>query len=104
WRAAAPSVCYCFFSRRRRHTRWVSDWSSDVCSSDLAGDQQTTAAHVAQQGHVCCRRLLVAGRGGIEERVEIEAQRRQGRVQGAGGWERVGLGKGGCDGGGRVRR
>src|SRR5262249_57676337 len=27
-------VC-CFCSRRRRHTRLVSDWSSDVCSSDL---------------------------------------------------------------------
>src|SRR5438046_10736944 len=24
-----------FFSSRRRHTRLVSDWSSDVCSSDL---------------------------------------------------------------------
>src|ERR1035438_7551239 len=24
-----------FFSSRRRHTRCVSDWSSDVCSSDL---------------------------------------------------------------------
>src|SRR3546814_2239823 len=34
-------VFYCyfiffFFSSRRRHTRWrISDWSSDVCSSDL---------------------------------------------------------------------
>src|SRR5438046_9590143 len=27
-------VCF-FFSSRRRHTRLVSDWSSDVCSSDL---------------------------------------------------------------------
>src|SRR5438093_7761294 len=27
-----------FFSSRRRHTRLVSDWSSDVCSSDLASD------------------------------------------------------------------
>src|SRR5262249_60082525 len=26
-----------FFSSRRRHTRLVSDWSSDVCSSDLPG-------------------------------------------------------------------
>src|SRR5438046_6302494 len=26
-----------FFSSRRRHTRLVSDWSSDVCSSDLTG-------------------------------------------------------------------
>src|SRR5947209_18766181 len=26
-----------FFSSRRRHTRYWRDWSSDVCSSDLAG-------------------------------------------------------------------
>src|SRR5437763_17219535 len=29
-----------FFSSRRRHTRYIGDWSSDVCSSDL----QTEAA------------------------------------------------------------
>src|SRR5438093_6848252 len=29
-------VVFFFFSSRRRHTRLVSDWSSDVCSSDLA--------------------------------------------------------------------
>src|SRR6266550_1796706 len=28
-----------FFSSRRRHTRCSRDWSSDVCSSDLAGEQ-----------------------------------------------------------------
>src|SRR5262249_57016778 len=27
--------CGFLFSSRRRHTRLVSDWSSDVCSSDL---------------------------------------------------------------------
>src|SRR5882762_9213820 len=27
-----------FFSSRRRHTRFKCDWSSDVCSSDLAAD------------------------------------------------------------------
>src|SRR6266496_5292017 len=27
-------VCF-FFSSRRRHTRSLRDWSSDVCSSDL---------------------------------------------------------------------
>src|SRR5437762_8996136 len=28
--------CSCFFfSSRRRHTRYIGDWSSDVCSSDL---------------------------------------------------------------------
>src|SRR2546430_1559823 len=29
-----PAVVF-FFSRRRRHTRFDCDWSSDVCSSDL---------------------------------------------------------------------
>src|SRR5438876_8850320 len=29
------SYSFFFFSRRRRHTRWTGDWSSDVCSSDL---------------------------------------------------------------------
>src|SRR5438045_8982360 len=32
-----------FFSSRRRHTRCLSDWSSDVCSSDLELVQQTNA-------------------------------------------------------------
>src|SRR6266496_4490543 len=27
-----------FFSSRRRHTRSLRDWSSDVCSSDLLGE------------------------------------------------------------------
>src|SRR5262249_59338201 len=31
----ARIVVFFFFSSRRRHTRLVSDWSSDVCSSDL---------------------------------------------------------------------
>src|SRR5215472_14701573 len=29
-------IGFFFFSSRRRHTRCLSDWSSDVCSSDLA--------------------------------------------------------------------
>src|SRR5205814_4464687 len=29
------SFCLFFFASRRRHTRCLSDWSSDVCSSDL---------------------------------------------------------------------
>src|SRR5215510_10416003 len=35
-RAGWVSVVFFFFSSRRRHTRWPRDWSSDVCSSDLA--------------------------------------------------------------------
>src|ERR1035441_10978054 len=30
------SLFIVFFSSRRRHTRCLSDWSSDVCSSDLS--------------------------------------------------------------------
>src|SRR5437762_5937645 len=29
------SFIFFFFSSRRRHTRYIGDWSSDVCSSDL---------------------------------------------------------------------
>src|SRR3989475_10136982 len=29
-------MLFFFFSSRRRHTRFDCDWSSDVCSSDLA--------------------------------------------------------------------
>src|SRR5437016_8694390 len=41
-----------FFSSRRRHTRLVSDWSSDVCSSDLtprrpASRRRATREHPA---------------------------------------------------------
>src|SRR5437764_13358394 len=34
----AMSIYMFFFSNRRRHTRYIGDWSSDVCSSDLTAD------------------------------------------------------------------
>src|SRR5882724_9316074 len=37
-------MLFFFFSSRRRHTRCLSDWSSDVCSSDLdfkGGDERS---------------------------------------------------------------
>src|SRR6266496_6207516 len=41
-----------FFSSRRRHTRSLRDWSSDVCSSDLAEVvmPQTPSLHARQTG------------------------------------------------------
>src|SRR5436853_1686540 len=33
-----------FFSSRRRHTRCLSDWSSDVCSSDLLSKRRVAEA------------------------------------------------------------
>src|SRR4051812_50004595 len=40
WSNAVPDlrVIVFFFSSRRRHTRLTCDWSSDVCSSDLSGE------------------------------------------------------------------
>src|ERR1035441_10929235 len=42
------SFCFCFFffSSRRRHTRCLSDWSSDVCSSDLVDPASEAVAMV----------------------------------------------------------
>src|SRR5437016_14595155 len=61
----AFSVAFCsclfffFFSSRRRHTRLVSDWSSDVCSSDLGAP-----ARAAGGCCECDRRCRSARRGG----------------------------------------
>src|SRR5690606_40099509 len=47
-----------FFSSRRRHTRFSRDWSSDVCSSDLAvvdtgiqPDHEFLAKNIYVPGH-----------------------------------------------------
>src|SRR5437762_14208184 len=36
-----------FFSSRRRHTSYIGDWSSDVCSSDLP--ERVRSAHAARE-------------------------------------------------------
>src|SRR5215510_15595935 len=40
--AQFKDVAAFFFSSRRRHTRWPRDWSSDVCSSDLVGEENVS--------------------------------------------------------------
>src|SRR3989449_7880009 len=39
-----------FFSSRRRHTRCSRDWSSDVCSSDLAAHHVIARGEQLQRG------------------------------------------------------
>src|SRR6266542_1767200 len=39
------AIIFFFFSSRRRHTRCYRDWSSDVCSSDLASHTLSFDAH-----------------------------------------------------------
>src|SRR5215469_15579881 len=46
-----------FFSSRRRHTRSLRDWSSDVCSSDL-GDPRRTRTILS-----CCPATFALGSG-----------------------------------------
>src|SRR6266480_5158814 len=56
--------CFFFFSSRRRHTRLTCDWSSDVCSSDLADGG--LAPRAAEQRMVEVReRALVGVRGQV---------------------------------------
>src|SRR5207253_8731695 len=49
-----------FFSSRRRHTRWPRDWSSDVCSSDLAAVHHEHLASPAAE-HVNGQVFVVHG-------------------------------------------
>src|SRR5438045_9772694 len=50
-----------FFSSRRRHTRCLSDWSSDVCSSDLEG----TSIRAAEGGVVAYAGNELKGYGNL---------------------------------------
>src|SRR5437764_15180627 len=63
-----------FFSSRRRHTRYIGDWSSDVCSSDL--DNATVrfrwSEHAAWRAiATCCRDRPQIGRASCRERVLV---------------------------------
>src|SRR5262245_65312077 len=84
-----------FFSSRRRHTRCLSDWSSDVCSSDLPRAHPTgrrgLAAPAANGSH---RSLVPAprrpdgadrGRGGSDGRAGPRGQGPLPRVVRGGG-------------------
>src|SRR5260370_42580436 len=54
-----------FFSSRRRHTRFKCDWSSDVCSSDLACTRGDCSGQACGNGQCRGRRAGGApiGRG-----------------------------------------
>src|SRR5262245_63771482 len=71
--------CFFFFSSRRRHTRCLSDWSSDVCSSDLPRRADTRRA---QQPTATRRRRHPAGQRSARPAVPSRPDRRAGRVRG----------------------
>src|SRR3546814_1327013 len=41
-------LCFFFFKQKTAYEMRISDWSSDVCSSDLAGDRVAFALLLAQ--------------------------------------------------------
>src|SRR5437879_8257424 len=71
-----------FFSSRRRHTRYIGDWSSDVCSSDLLPQTGHGRRHASQEerpGHAgnAAARTAIARRS-EERRVGKECRARWG--------------------------
>src|SRR5438045_4581254 len=52
-----------FFSSRRRHTRCLSDWSSDVCSSDLVPLAEAVRQGVEDRFRPVLMTALVASLG-----------------------------------------
>src|SRR3712207_9458253 len=88
------NMLFFFFSSRRRHTRYWRDWSSDVCSSDLAfmagkfmdempgmsfghagtiveGKEDTASEKIARLAEAGITVAEQIGRASCRERVEI---------------------------------
>src|SRR5438045_9477575 len=68
-------IFFFFFSSRRRHTRCLSDWSSDVCSSDLNnvlihGKLKTPWINTLLVGLIAAA-FAEIGRASCRERVDI---------------------------------
>src|SRR5260221_10022252 len=59
-------TCALPISSRRRHTRSLCDWSSDVCSSDRSEEH---TSELQSHSDLVCRLLLEIGRASCRERV-----------------------------------
>src|SRR5438034_11414665 len=93
-----------FFSSRRRHTRSLCDWSSDVCSSDLAHLRQLfrirkAATYALDNTSVAAD---VIRRAHMAQRIGFHDPHRVARPETEIG--RASLGKGGERGGRRKRK
>src|SRR5262249_57747325 len=81
-------TCCVFFSSRRRHTRLVSDWSSDVCSSDLSWrpfrtTRTTPPVSVGTSAAPgCCARLIAPPNWRGHVRYAVQIGRASGRERG----------------------
>src|SRR5258706_5512284 len=74
-----------FFSSRRRHTRLVSDWSSDVCSSDLAHPEDIRHADaVSRRGRAPASACLISSGCALRGPMKLEGASCHGRPEPAG--------------------
>src|SRR5690242_20746222 len=84
-------VVFCFFfffSSRRRHTRLTCDWSSDVCSSDLAHSILFTAL-IAYENLLIGLDMMRRGETAVSTKYKLPKDFRVG----AGFWE---IGRASC--------
>src|SRR6266508_455187 len=75
-----------FFSSRRRHTRWPRDWSSDVCSSDLAQQLELCQAAAEKTGRRTGDVLVEMGLLKETEKLYYVAQQVKAIVYSVFGW------------------
>src|SRR6266508_6815499 len=60
-----------FFSGRRRHTRWPRDWSSDVCSSDLAWENTFDRSIEADDEHGPAALTIIEWKREVDRRLYL---------------------------------
>src|SRR5437588_7264127 len=75
-----PVCIFFFFSSRRRHTRSLYDWSSDVCSSDLCGEGQCGACTVLLDGVATRSCITQVGRATGKQITTIEGLEKDGKL------------------------
>src|SRR3546814_3539915 len=73
-RTCRRQMLFFFFKQKTAYEMRISDWSSDVCSSDLGAQQQPKHAHVAQPLVALHQRLAVAADVGVRHRVRAAAR------------------------------
>src|SRR3546814_8276722 len=61
-------MCFVFFNQKTAYEMLISDWSSDVCSSDLCGREICTCADALSAGLGRCR-FDQSGRTGRADRI-----------------------------------
>src|SRR3546814_12192733 len=61
-------MCFFFFKQKTAYDMRISDWSSDVCSSDLRGDRDQTGRD---------QRLQLPLPGGVSVAAQIDGERQR---------------------------